>query len=117
MAMRSVRCDIIPSVEVVTATVEDTILTLTPVVYGAATVTITATDSGGLSATHTVAVGVSDRLVRAVLGDTLAAQARAHLASVRTTLRRRLPVEDVKQSYLKLLGKRVARAGDLEEVA
>ena len=54
-------------------------LTLTSVGYGPASIEVTASDPGGLSATHTFAVNASDRLVRAVLHETLAAMARGTL--------------------------------------
>ena len=65
-------------------------LTLTPVGYGPASIEVTASDPGGLSAAQTFAVNASDRMVRAVLDETLAAMARAHLASARMTLGRRV---------------------------
>ena len=65
-------------------------LTLTPVGYGPASIEVTASDPGGLSAAQTFAVNSSDRMVRAVLDETLAAMARAHLASARMTLGRRV---------------------------
>ena len=75
--------------EVALVSVAGALATLTPVVYGSAVVTVTAEDPEGLTAEQTFTVGVSDRLVRAVLGDTLAAMARSHLASARMTLGRR----------------------------
>ena len=54
-------------------------LTLSAVVTGTATVTVTATDPEGLTATQVFAVAVGDRLVRAVLTDSLAALGRGHL--------------------------------------
>ena len=65
-------------------------LTLSAVVTGTATVTVTATDPEGLTATQVFAVAVGDRLVRAVLTDSLAALGRGHLSSVRQTVGRRL---------------------------
>ena len=65
-------------------------LTLSAVVRGAATVTVTATDPDGLTATQVFGVSVGDRLVREVLTDTLAALGRGHLSSVRQTVGRRL---------------------------
>ena len=76
--------------DVVMVSVAGALMTLTPVVYGSAVVTVTAEDPEGATAEQTLAVGVSDRLVRAVVGDTLAAMARSHLASARMTLRRRV---------------------------
>ncbi len=72
------------------AAVSGAVLTLAPVEYGSATVTVTAEDEGGLSATQAFVVGVSDRLVRGVVSETLAGMARSHLASARMTLGRRV---------------------------
>ncbi len=71
-------------------TVAGSTLTLSSVVRGAATVTVTAADPEGLTATQVFGVTVGDRLVREVLTDTLAALGRGHLSSVRQTLGRRL---------------------------
>ncbi len=76
--------------DVVTAAVTGATLVLLPVAYGDATVTVTATDPGGLAATQRVTVGVSDRAVRAMLNDAFAAMARSYLASARMTLERRV---------------------------
>ena len=76
--------------DVVTAEVRGAALVLLPVAYGDATVTVTATDPGGLTATQRVTVGVSDRTGRAVLSDAFAAMARSYLASARMTLERRV---------------------------
>ena len=71
-------------------TVSGSTLTLSAVVTGTATVTVTASDVGGLTATQTFAVRVGDRLVRAVMTDTLAALGRGHLSSARLTIGRLL---------------------------
>ena len=76
--------------DVVTAVVSGAALVLVPVVYGDATVIVTATDPGGLTATQRVTVGVSDRAGRAVLSDAFAAMARSYLSSARMTLARRV---------------------------
>ncbi len=76
--------------DVVTAAVSGAALVLLPVAYGDATVTVTATDPGGLTASQRVAVGVSDRAARAVLNDAFAAMARSYLSSARMTLERRV---------------------------
>ncbi len=76
--------------DVVTAVVSGPALALLPVTYGDATVTVTATDPGGLAATQRVTVGVSDRSGRAVLSDAFAAMARSYLSSARMTLERRV---------------------------
>ena len=73
-----------------TVSVSGSTLTLSAVVRGAATVTVTAMDPDGLTATQVFAVSVGDRLVREVLTDTLAALGRGHLSSVRQTVGRRL---------------------------
>ena len=74
----------------VTATVTGATLTLSAVVVGAAAVTVTASDVEGLTGTQTFGVQVGDRLVRAVLTDTLAALGRGHLSSARSTIGRHL---------------------------
>ncbi len=76
--------------DVVTAQVRGAALFLAPVVYGNATVTVTAMDTGGLTATQNVSVGVSDGPGRAVLGGAFAAMARSYLSSARMTLERRV---------------------------
>ena len=75
---------------VVAVSVTGSSLTLTPVSYGPASIEVTANDPGGLSAVQTFAVNSSDHIVRTVLNETLAAMARAHLASARMTLSRRV---------------------------
>ena len=93
--------------DVATVTVAGAVLTLTPAAYGAAAVTVTVEDPGGLTATQTFAAGVSDRLVRAVLGNTLAAMARSHLASARMTLGRRVTSGAGERSRLTVRGRSV----------
>ena len=90
---------------VVLASVSGAVLTLTPVVYGSATVTIEAADPTGLSATQSVRVGVSDRPQRAILRNMLAATARSHLASLRTALGRRMAAGPCEASRLAVLGR------------
>ena len=92
---------------VATAAVAGSVLTLAPVAYGTALVTVTAEDEGGLTATQAFAVGVSDQLVRGVVGNTLAAMARSHLASARMTLGRRAAAGADEPSRLTVLGRRV----------
>ncbi|MCY3679387.1 MAG: tandem-95 repeat protein [Gemmatimonadetes bacterium] len=108
------------SADVVTAAVTGSSLRLLPVVYGDATVIVTATDPGGLAATQRVTVGVSDRAGRAVLNDALAATARSYLSSARMTLERRVaPGADPgsadagRQSGLRVGGRSVALPGGL----
>ena len=74
----------------VTATVSGATLALSAVVTGTAMVMVTASDVEGLMATQTFGVTVGDRLVRAVMTDTLAALGRGHLSSARQTIGRRL---------------------------
>ena len=93
--------------DVATVTVMGAVLTLTPVALGAASVTVTAEDPGGLTATQTFAAGVSDRLARAVLGNTLAAMARSHLASARMTLGRRVTAGADERARLTVRGRSV----------
>ncbi|MDE2944917.1 MAG: tandem-95 repeat protein, partial [Gemmatimonadota bacterium] len=92
---------------VVLAEVAGAVLTLTPVVYGSATVTVTAWDPAGLEATRSVRVGVSDRPQRAVLGNVLAATARGHLAGLRTALGRRMAADPCEASRLAVMGRSV----------
>ena len=93
--------------DVVAVAVSGALLTLTPVTHGTAAVTVTAEDPGGLTAAQTFSVGVDDRLVRAVLGDTLASMARSHLASARMTLGRRVTAGGGSGSRLTLMGRPV----------
>ncbi|MDE2661717.1 MAG: tandem-95 repeat protein, partial [Gemmatimonadota bacterium] len=92
---------------VVEAAVAGMLLTLTPAVYGSATVTVTAWDPAGLTATQSVRVGVSDRPQRAVLGNLLAATARGHLASLRAALGRRMAASPCEASRLSAMGRSV----------
>ena len=78
----------------VTVAVAGARLTLSPVVTGAATVTVTAADPYGLTAVRTFGVSVGDLLVRDVLTDALAALGRAHLSSARNAIGRRLEYDD-----------------------
>ena len=85
-------------------TVSGSTLTLSAVVRGAATVTVTATDPEGLTATQVFGVSVGDRLVREVLTDTLAALGRGHLSSVRQTVGRRLETSGADTQRLMVAG-------------
>ncbi len=78
----------------VTVAVMGATLTLSPVVTGTATVTVTASDPDGLTAVQTFGVSVGDSLVREVLTDALAALGRAHLSSARIAIGRRLEYDD-----------------------
>ena len=83
-------------------------LTVTPVGYGSASIEITARDRGGLSAAQTFAVGSNDRMARIALDETLAATARAHLASARMTLGRHVrPGGRDERSRLTVLGRTI----------
>ena len=103
--------------EVVTVMVSEAVLTLSPVVYGSASVTVTAEDPGGLSATQTFRVGVSNRLVKAVLGNTLAAMGRGHLASARMTLGRRVTAGKDERARLTVMGRSVPLEMDAAQAA
>ena len=97
--------------DVATVGVAGAVLTLTPVVYGSAMVKVTAEDPGGLTGSQTFTVGVDDRLVRAVMSDTLAAMARSHLASARMTLGRRVEAGAAPASRLTVMGRSVPLGG------
>ena len=92
---------------VVAATVSGAVLTLAPVGYGSATVTVTAEDGGGLAAAQAFAVGVSDGLARRAVSDTLAGMARSHLASARMTLGRRVTAGRSEATGVTVLGRAV----------
>ncbi len=88
--------------------VEGSLLTVTPVSYGSASIEVTARDPGGLSASQSFAVGAGDRMTRTVLDETLAAMARAHLASARMTLGRRVgPGGGDRESRLTVMGRSI----------
>ncbi len=92
---------------VVLASVEGTVLALTPVVYGSAMVTVTARDPVDLTTAHSVRVGVSDRPQRAIVGNVLAATARGHLASLRAALGHRMAAGPCEASRLAVMGRSV----------
>ena len=102
--------------EVTTVTVMGTTLTLTPVVTGAAMVTVTARDPEGLTATQIFSVAVGDAWVRMVTTDTLAALGRGHLSSVRQTVGRRLETGGEEIPRLQVAGQRWA-PGALDNLA
>ncbi len=89
--------------------VAGSMLTVTPVGYGEATVEVMARDPGGLMGHQAFQVNASDRLARLVLDETLAAMARAHLASARMTLGRRVGPGGGTESgsMLTVMGRRV----------
>ena len=87
-----------------TVAVSGSTLTLSAVVRGAATITVTAADPDGLTATQVFGVAVGDRLVRDVLTDLMAALGRGHLSSVRQTVGRRLETAGAETSHLALAG-------------
>ena len=97
--------------DVATVGVAGAVLTLTPVAYGSAMVRVTAEDPDGLTGSQTFTVGVDDRLVRAVMSDTLAAMARSHLASARMTLGRRVEAGAAGESRLTVMGRSVPLGG------
>ena len=103
--------------QVAAVTVAGAVLTLTPVVYGSAAVTVTAEDAGGLSAALSFAVGVGDRLVREVVGDTLAGMARSHLSSARMMLGRRASSGRREASRVTVLGRRMPLGGESARTA
>ena len=82
-------------------------LTLTLARPGAATVTVTAQDPGGLAATQAFMVTTTDRQARGVVEDTLAAMGRGHLASVRATLGRRVETTGQEASQVRVAGLQV----------
>ena len=90
---------------VATAEVAGTTLRLAPVVRGAATVTVTARDAEGRTATQVFGVTVGDRLVRAAAGNTLAG--RGHLSSARLTIGRRLEAAGPGATRVTVGGQRV----------
>ena len=92
---------------VVAATAAGAVLTLAPLQYGDATVTVTAEDGEGLATAQTFVVGVSDRLVRDVVRNTLAAMTRSQLASARGALGRRVRAGRTEASRLSVQGRRV----------
>ncbi len=87
-----------------TVAVSGSTLTLSAVVRGAATVTVTAADPDGLTATQVFGVAVGDRFARDVLTDLLAAFGRGHLSSVRQTVGRRLETAGAEAPRLALAG-------------
>ena len=99
---------------VVAVAVLGSMLRVTPVGYGEASVEVTARDPGGLDARQTFRVGASDRMARLALDETLAAMGRAHLASARMTLGRRVGPGGGGQagSMLTVMGRRVPLGRD-----
>ena len=103
--------------DVALAAVAGSMLTLTPSGYGDASVEVTARDPGGLEARQMLRVGASDRTARLVLDETLAALARAHIASARMTLNRSAGHRGATSgSMLRVMGRQVplSRAAALE---
>ena len=76
--------------EAVTVSVSGGRLTLVPVVTGSATVTVTAADPAGLTATQSFVVVIGDARVREVMTGMLGALGRGYLSSARLTIGRRL---------------------------
>ena len=79
-------------------------LTLTATRLGTATVTVTAQDPGGLTATQAFLVTTTDHQARGVVEDTLAALGRGHLASARATLGRRVETTGQEASQVTVAG-------------
>ena len=79
-------------------------LTLSAVVAGTATVTVTASDVKDLTARQTFGVTVGDRLVRGVMTDALAALGRGHLSSARLAIGRRLETGGAGMTRLMVAG-------------
>ena len=97
---------------VVQAAVTNSFLTLTPVVYGSTTVTVTAEDTKGLRAMQSLLVHVRDGPQRALLETMLAATVRAHLASLKMTIGRRLNANHCESPRLKVRGRPVPLGGE-----
>ena len=89
-----------------------TTLTLTVGRPGAATVTVTAQDPGGLTVEQAFLVTTSDRQARGVVEDTLAAMGRGHLASARATLGRRVAATGREESRITVAGMHVPLGTD-----
>ena len=92
---------------VVAVSLEGTVLTLQAVVYGTASISVTAEDTDGLAATQSFAVGVTDRPQRVIINHMMAATARGLLASARSTLRRRIETGQCNPAGLTLMGQPV----------
>ena len=93
--------------EVATVAVTGATLTVTPVVTGAAMVTVTASDPAGLTAQQVFGVTVGDEWVRIVMTDALAALGRGHLSSVRQTVGRRLETGGDASARLQVAGQQL----------
>ena len=97
--------------DVATVAVAGTSLTVTPVVMGAAMVTVTASDPDGLTAQQVFGVTVGDEWVRIVMTDALAALGRGHLSSVRQTVGRRLETGGGASARLQVAGQQLTTRG------
>ena len=97
----------------------DATLTLTVARPGAAMVTVTAQDPGGLTATQAFMVTMTDRQARGVIEDTLAADGlgRGHLASARATLGRRVETTGQEPSHVTVAGLHVPLGAGARGVA
>ena len=95
----------------------DATLTLTVARPGAAMVTVTAQDPGGLTATQAFMVTTVDRQARGVIEDTLAALGRGHLASARATLGRRVETTGQESSHVTVAGLHVPLGAGARAVA
>ena len=94
-----------------TVAVSGSMLALTAMVRGTATVTVTAADPDGLTAMQAFGVSVGDRFARDVLTDLLAAFGRGHLSSVRQTVGRRLETAGAATPRLALAGQHFSPLG------
>jgi len=103
--------------DIVLSEVEGTILYLSPLTYGTATVTISAADPDGLSATQSIQVRVSDSPQKEILRDMFASVARGHLASLRTALSHRMDAGVCNDVRIEMMGRQVPmKSSDLTEV-
>ena len=94
----------VASDQVVAVSLTGATLMLTVARPGAATVTVTAQDPGGLTATQAFLVTTKDQRAVGVVEDTLAALGRGHLASARATLGRRVETTGQEASQVTVAG-------------
>ena len=107
----------VASAPAVAVSLTDATLTLTVARPGVATVTVTAQDPGGLTATQAFMVTTTDRQARVVVEDTLAALGRGHLASARATLGRRVETTGQETSRVTVAGLHVPLGAGARGVA
>ncbi len=89
---------------VVQADVQGTLLVLSPILYGSATVSIMAQDLQGLRATQEARIRVTDDPQRDVLENMMAAMMRNHLASVRTAMNTRIKAGHCYSTQIEVMG-------------